>query len=39
MGNNVVTVQEALDIADAEMHGPIAGSVKITPAAPARTPP
>jgi hypothetical protein len=31
---NVMTVQRALDVADAEMHGPLAGTVRITPAAP-----
>jgi peptidoglycan/xylan/chitin deacetylase (PgdA/CDA1 family) len=34
LGSDVVTVQQALDTADAEMHGPVAGTVKITPAAP-----
>ena len=34
LGPDVVTVQQALDTADAEMHGPVAGTVKITPAAP-----
>lgn len=31
---NVMTVQRALAVADAEMHGPLAGTVRITPAAP-----
>ena len=34
LGGNVVTVQQALDVADAELHTPAAGTVKITPAAP-----
>lgn len=34
LGPDVVTVQQALDTADAEMHGPVAGTVKVTPAAP-----
>jgi peptidoglycan/xylan/chitin deacetylase (PgdA/CDA1 family) len=34
LGPNVVTVQQALDTADAEMHGPVAGTVKVTPASP-----
>jgi peptidoglycan/xylan/chitin deacetylase (PgdA/CDA1 family) len=35
LGGNVVTVQQALDVVDAELHTPAAGTVKITPAAPA----
>ena len=35
LAKNVLTVQQALDIAENEMHGPVAGTVKITPAAPA----
>ena len=32
LAKNVLTVQQALDIAENEMHGPVAGTVKITPA-------
>ena len=34
LDSDVVTVQQALDTADAEMHSPVAGTVKITPTAP-----
>ena len=34
LGPDVVTVQDALDKIDREMQGPVAGTVKITPAAP-----
>jgi peptidoglycan/xylan/chitin deacetylase (PgdA/CDA1 family) len=34
LGSDVVTVQDALDVADTEMHGPVAGTVKLSPAAP-----
>jgi hypothetical protein len=33
LDSDVVTVQQALDTADAEMHSPVAGTVKITPSA------
>ncbi len=34
LSGNVLTVQQALDVADGELHTPAAGTVKITPAAP-----
>jgi peptidoglycan/xylan/chitin deacetylase (PgdA/CDA1 family) len=34
LGPDVVTVQQALDTADSEMHGPVAGTVKVTPTSP-----
>ena len=34
LGSDVVTVQQALDTVDAETHGPVAGTVKVTPTSP-----